>query len=218
MEYTRERATEFWYEFDRGLAHTADKEVRGKVGAMGGRDHFLNLWRRHRSAGTLATGFVEDARASAGPIRAVSAMQLDVFDKHFGGDRDFERRAFEDFGQGVLFDDRRSKGHKVPMMRIYEEWGRTPIEYFRWHCFARAAQAAGVEPDRWLHLDRAITLAWKIQTEARPEPDNAHNPGLPEPRRAELRARYMAMSAEELDEVWAAYPWPEDLSDAPAGV
>ena len=212
MRYTREKAKDFWHEFDRELAHQPNPEVRAKIGDMGGRNHFVNLWRAHRRAGTFPAGFREEVSAQRGHIENVSRLQLDLFDAYFQGDRDAERRSLEDFGQGLLFDDRREPGYRVPMMRISEDIGRTPVEYFRWHGFARAAIEAGVEEERWTHLDRAVTLAWKIQHEARPEADKPDNPGLEGARLEQLRTLYMGMDPEELDEVFDAYPWPPELA------
>ncbi len=212
MPYTLDLSKDFWNEFDPALAHKPNDDVRTKVGGMGGRNHFVNLWRAHRQAGSFPEGFRAEAAAQRAHIENVSKLQLDLFDAYFEGDRAAERRSLEDFGQGVIYDDRREAGYRVPMMRISEDIGRTPVEYFRWHGFARAAIEADVEAERWTHLDRAMTLAWKIQHEAKPEADNPNNPGLDEERLVELRTLYMGMDPEQLDDVWEAYPWPSELA------
>ena len=72
-------------------------------------------------------------------------------DLYFDGNDELERRAFEDFGQGVLFDARhgRRDGDNVHKMDVSGP-NNPPIGYHRWHIFIQATVFAGGDCDRWL--------------------------------------------------------------------
>jgi hypothetical protein len=72
----------------------------------------------------------------------------------------------------------------------------------------RAAIAADADQDRWLHINRCVGLAWQIQALAKPQADDPANPGLPAAQCVGLRARWMAMSADQLDTEFDASPFP----------
>ena len=85
--------------------------------------------------------------------------------------------AFEHFGYGDLFDDRRPPGNKVHMMDSSGP-ANPPIGYHRWHAIIRAMTMLGIDADRWNAIDRLVALAWAIHAEAQPTQD-ADNPPLP---------------------------------------
>ena len=69
------------------------------------------------------------------------------------------QKAFEYFGQGVLFDDfsdvetnqpRRPSDDRVHMMDSIH------FGYPRWHVFCRSASFIGLDQDIWLKIDRLI--------------------------------------------------------------
>lgn len=63
------------------------------------------------------------------------------------------------FGQGILYDARRSPGQKLHKMD-----GNPPtplIGYKRWHVFIRGAVLIGEDSARWLQIDRNVGLLGK---------------------------------------------------------
>jgi len=73
---------------------------------------------------------------------------------HYLGHSEIQQ-AFELFGQGVIFDERRGTVHKMD--------GRFPrdlVGYRRWHGFIRATVVIGEESDFWLNVDRYLLLAY----------------------------------------------------------
>lgn len=211
--YTRERAIEFWFAFDNFFLFQPPPEILQSYQQIGGPDAFRRLFVSTRANGTYPEAFVQQAQAPAvseGLVRLADA-QLAIMDQHFPNEPDSLRRAFEDFGQGVLFDDRRNVGDKVHKMDIGgPEF--PPIGYHRWHGFIRAAVAAGADAERWLLLNRCMGLAWQVQSLAKPEEDNPSNPGLPEEQLVLLREKWMGMSVDELDAAFDSTPFPpEDL-------
>jgi hypothetical protein len=144
------------------------------------------------------------------PLRAglqtISTGQLALVDQHLLGDAEIMRFSFEDFAQGVLFDDRRPAGVKVHMM---DTSGVTnpPIGYHRWYALARAMVFTGIDAARWTQLLSFIALAWAIQSEARPVQDT-HNPPMDAARLQTLRDAWLPRNPDELDNNFDNYPYP----------
>ena len=100
-------------------------------------------WTEHRAAHTYPDGFRDHMMEVLEPLLFLSAHQAAILDRHFAGDPDAERTAFEQFGQGVLFDDRRPVGDKLHKMDIN---GGTPSAIV-WHPFIRASVLVGADAD-----------------------------------------------------------------------
>lgn len=215
----QERSIEFWFEFD-NLFNPSFGQVPDEVFAaydgIRGIDHPLERWREHRRLGTYPDGFRADMTAIRDPLLFLSAKQVELLDRHFGGNPDAERTAFEQFGEGVLFDDRRPTGDKVHKMDTGGP-NDPPIGYHRWHPIVRAAVMVGTDADRWLRIDRNVGQAWAIHAEARPVPDAPDNPGLPAARLEQLRSTWQAMSFDELDTAFDSQPWPPGVDRQPTG-
>jgi len=201
---SRANNTDFWYDFDN---QTLFQRTPAMSDALN-RAYFQHGLTFDSVADSLRTSFarpdhpatfVARLQPAAQGVRALAALQLGIVDGHLKGE-DAIREAFEDFGQGVLFDNRppRPTGRRIHMMDGTPD---TWIGYQRWHGFMRAAQLLGGDAGRWLHLNRCMALAWAIQTEADPPVDVPTNPGLPAARLAELRAAWMTFTPVKLD--WA---------------
>lgn len=212
----RDRASEFWFQFDNafnpGFGQVSD-EIFEAYAATGGPDGPLGRWRHHRRNGTYPDGFRQDMERAADGHLFLAQKQLEIIDQHFGADAGAERSAFEGFGQGVLFDDRRPPTEKVHKMDIGGP-NDPPIGYHRWHACIRAAVMVGADSERWLTIDRLVGLAWAIQSEARPEEDSPDNPGLPAERLTELGEHWMNLDFDELDAEFDSDPFPRGV-DAP---
>jgi hypothetical protein len=204
MPYTRDQGRNFWFDFDNDtlfqrtpaitdalnrayFAHglTLDSVVTGLRTSFAQNDH--------------PAGFVTLVQVGQQGFVDLAQILLAIMDSHLD-DAAGIQSAFEDFGQGVLFDDRpgRPLGRRIHMMDGTPD---TWVGYHRFHAFARAAVLLGADVDRWLHVNRCIALAWAIQSEADPAVDNPNNPGLPADRLQALRDTWMSLPVEKLD--WA---------------
>jgi hypothetical protein len=200
---------EFWFEFDNtfnpgfGQVDDAILEAYTATGAPFG---ITGLWRQHRAAGTYPLGFAAAMRPTAASLLILAELQLEIIDRHFGGDAAAEQAAFEEFGQGLHFDPRRPAGDKVHKMDRRPDGATSG--YHNWHAFIRAAVLVGADAHRWLTVDREVGLAWAIQTAAMPREDATDNPPLPEARLAALRQVWLSMTETELDTAFDSRPFP----------
>jgi hypothetical protein len=196
---------DFWYEFDKYFHAEPPQEVIDAENAL---PDLRNLFVNHRRNGTYPSGFISDITPSRDPIMFLANRQLDMFSKYFHGDTEIERGSFEDFGQGVLFDDRRSPPDKIHKM----DGGRNnpPIGYHRWHGFIRAVVFLGGDTSRWLQMDRNVGLAWDIQSILQPPDDVPNNPRLSSTRLEQLRSLWSIRSFDELDNAFDSFPFPSD--------
>lgn len=204
MTYSRKLATDFWYEFDNFFLWQVQQDVLNAIGEVGNLD---TLYIQHRKNNTYPNGFIREVKQSNLLIKSISFLaqkQLDIINKNFGGDVESQQRAFEDFGQGVLFDDRppRSLERRIHMM------DEGPIGYRRWHAFIRTAVLINTEldmlHDRWLQIDRDVGLAYAIDSKQHPKQsdrtgNNPNNPEIDPNRLDELRTFWLPKSFQELD-------------------
>ncbi|MGH3926513.1 MAG: hypothetical protein ACRDTT_27230, partial [Pseudonocardiaceae bacterium] len=189
-------ANEFWFQFDDRFAFNPTPEIIRAYEAIGGLDFILTRFQERRAEGEYPDGFEADVRPTQPGLEVLSREQLAIITRHFGDDLGARQRMFEDFGQGVLFDDRRPPGRKVHMMDV--SGISAPIGYHRWHAIIRAMILLDIDAGEWAEISRLVALAWAIHAAARPRQDT-HNPPLPDSRLAELRAIWLAASTEQLD-------------------
>lgn len=97
-------------------------------------------------------------------ISLLSENQLNMINEKLDDDV-LIQKAFEYFGQGVLFDDfsdvetnqpRRPSDDRVHMMDSIH------FGYPRWHVFCRSASFIDLDQDIWLKIDRLIGLAYAL--------------------------------------------------------
>ncbi len=210
MTYNIDIGNEFWYQFDlKFLPSSASIDIMQAYGAVGGPDGVKNRWELARSSnGTFPDDFEAFASEKRDAIALVSNEQKEVFDEFFNADFDGLRQAFEDFGQGILFDDRRPNGDKIHKM---DTGGITspPIGYHRWHPFIRAQAMNGLDLDYWLKIDRLVGLAWQIQSEMKPVEDKPDNPRMNAQRLRELREKWLKLDFHHIDAEFNSYPYPK---------
>ncbi len=203
---------EFWFDFDNvfnpafGQVSDATFDAYDATGAPFG---IATKWRQHRAAGTYPDGFGDDMAKSTDSLLLLADEQLKVFGRHFAGDHAAEQSAFEEFGQGVLFDDRRPVGDKVHKMDTGGP-ADPPTGYHNWHAFTRAAVLVGADADRWLQIDRCVGLAWGIQSVAKPVEDATNNPPLDATKLQKLRDAWLALDVHGLDTAFDSEPFPPD--------
>jgi hypothetical protein len=197
---------EFWFELDDRFLFHPTPEIRGAYQTIRMPDGITNLRLEHRQD---PAGFEAAVTPMRDALALLSKLQLEIFDAHLGTDLDATRQAFEEFAQGIHFDDRRP-----PMMRVHMMDASGPLNpavgFHRWHAIIRAQVVLGIDADRWTEIDRCLGLAWAIQSEAQPVQGTAANPPLDPARVATLRDRWMARTPEEIDEAFDSVPYPAD--------
>jgi hypothetical protein len=204
---------EFWFEFDNFFNPSFGEvgpDVFAAYDAIGGPFGVKAAWRDDRDAGTYPVGFKRAMELVKPALTQLADQQLAIFDRHFAGDAAAEQTAFEEFGQGLNFDDRRPTGDKVHKM---DQGGpdKPPQAYHAWHAFIRAIVLVGADEQRWLRMNRNLGLAWAIQNEARPTDDRPDNPPLPAERLEALRAAWLVLDAKQLDDAFDHDPLPPTL-------
>jgi hypothetical protein len=107
------------------------------------------------------------------------------------------QQAFELFGQGVIFDERRGSVHKMD--------GRFPrdlVGYRRWHGFIRATVVVAEDPDFWLKVDRYLLLAYLLQSKLQPLDTKHDNPFVDKETLTEYQSGCMSLGMKTLDEAF----------------
>ena len=206
MSNTRDMAIPFWYEFDEHFLFNMSPAVANAYAIIRGPDYIRTRWNEHRQKGTYPEGFLADVTPLREGVEFIAKEQLAIVDLHFGGDAQLMQSSFEDFGQGVLFDDRREPGSKVHMMDTSGP-ANPPIGYHRWHPIVRATIMLGIDAERWTEIDRYVALAWAIQSEAKPVQDT-ENPGLSEERLQAFRETWLGRDLDEIDAAFDSFPYP----------
>lgn len=204
-----QQATDFWFEYDNHFLFAPPPQVIQAYTAIGSIDLARSRFAATRAAGTYPAAFLAAVTPLEPGLRTLSTEQLAIIDQHYAGHPDRLQSAFEHFGCGDLFDDRRPAGNKVHMMDSSGP-ANPPIGYHRWHALLRAMTLLGIDADRWNALDRLVALAWAIHAEAQPVQD-AHNPPLPEARLAALRAHWLALGPDQLDAAFSVFPFPQPV-------
>lgn len=199
---------EFWFEFDNAFNAAFELTTDEIADAVSAVRPVFSRWRQHRASGTYPQGFADDVQALAPELTLLAGSQLALVDRFFAGDTAAEQVAFEEFGQGIHFDDRRPVTDKVHKMDRNPD-GST-IGYHVWHAFIRAAVLVGEDAERWLGVDRLVGLGWAIQAVAKPVEDAPDNPRLPEARLERLREIWLPMDVEHLDAAFDSRPFPKD--------
>lgn len=202
MAYTRAQGREFWYDFDNQTLFRRTPEVNAAIAAAYGPfgidlDAVPSLFRASFSAPNHPEPFRAGVASSAAGFRQLADIQTTIMRKHFGADLADLQQAYIDFGQGVLFDNRRPR----PRDNWVHQMDGSPddwVGYHRWHGFACAALACGAADADWRLIKRCIGLAWGVQTEADP-PIAENNPGLPAERVDVLDEFWMNASDEFID-------------------
>jgi hypothetical protein len=209
-------AISFWTEFDNNFHYATPTEISDayqtiffdKFAGRADFDVIYNSWSDHRNMGDFPEAFRKAFEPVKGQIVFLANRQVDIIRKSFQDDTALLQRAFEDFGQGVLYNPNRPSDsiHKM------DDLSGPPIGYHRWHAFIRAIVLLGVEDAGiWLHIDRCVGLAWAIQSEAQITQNSPNNPGLESTRLEQLRSLWMQLSFDDLDVAFDSYPFPKQI-------
>ena len=200
MIYSRQLGANFWYEFDNFFLWDERQDVLQAFGNISDLDR---IFKEHKINDTYPIDFLNEVKQEPERINSIiflAQKQLDILNKSFGNDNESEQRAFEDFGQGILFDDRapRPVNNRVHMM------DEGQFGFYRWHTFIRTAVLLNHEPERWLNVDRHIGLACAIDSKQRPrqstnDGSNPNNSEISPEMLDKFRSFWLPLNFEELD-------------------
>ncbi|MGW3088508.1 Tat pathway signal sequence domain protein [Streptomyces sp. NPDC001108] len=207
------RANEFWYEYDERFYFNPTPEASEAVAAivkpLGGFTKVDTAWAETRSGGRYPRSFLELVRPNRDAFVLLSDLQRDVYREFYGDDPRGLVRAFQDFGQGVLFDPRRAPGEKVHMMNF------TPPDfthaYHRWQPFLAGFRLLDIDVTWWTHINRLAGLAWELQSLAQPAIDANDNKHLPRRTVDGLTRKWLHRTPDQLDRAFDTYPYPADM-------
>jgi hypothetical protein len=156
----------FWYEFDNEFTYHPTPEIelaKRQIDPEGDLFTFyLNDSDKSDFSERVRTKYLKQLLN----FRILSDRQLSLLDKHFQGNKELERLAFEEFAQGTLFDNllcpggirRRSGTESIHMMNS------SLLGYIIWHAFIQILLLIdkGADHDRWLEIERYLVLSADI--------------------------------------------------------
>lgn len=209
MAYSKDAALDFWYEYDQKFLFAASPEVVGLYQSIYAPtfslDALVDVVRDHQA------DLARQLQGREQSLRRLAEIQIEIMDKHFPAAADLQR-AFEDFGQGVLFDGKPLAADpnqlRRPSGRLIHMMDGTPddcVGYHRWHAFIRAAVAAGADDKRWLQINRFVALSWAIYSELDPREDAPNNPPIASDRLASLQKGWLSADVATLNEGFLHY-------------
>jgi hypothetical protein len=200
MVYSRQLGINFWYEFDNFFLWDERQDVLDAFGNISDLDR---ICKEHKINGTYPIDFINEVKQDDQRIKSIiflAQKQSDIIIKNFGNDIKIEQRAFEDFGQGILYDDRQPRpvNNRIHMM------DEGQFGFYRWHTFVRTAVLLDYKPGRWLNVDRHIGLACAIDSKQQPRQSmndgkNPDNPKIHPIILDKLRSFWLPLYFEELD-------------------
>ncbi|MEV0244075.1 Tat pathway signal sequence domain protein [Streptomyces sp. NPDC050674] len=206
-------ANEFWYQYDEMSYYTPSQEMKDAVYAIvapfGGFTKTYDAWVETRKSGRYPRSYMELIRPNKAAFEVISREQIKVYDQFYGRDPRGLLFAFQEYGQGTLFDPRRPDGQKVHMMN-YTPPSPTHA-YHRWHPFLAGFALLGIKPHYWTHINRLVGVAWELQSLAQPITDRNDNPHLPGRTVRRVTAKWMCRDRAELDKAFDVFPFPADL-------
>lgn len=159
-------------------------------------DRPIRQWLYHRRNQSYPDGFKKEIVSIKPELIGLANEQMRFFNDALHRDSDLIQKAFEDFGQGILYDDRRA-------LKLHKMDGDPPallVGYFRWHVFIQALLLLSEFDKLWYQIDQYVGLAWAIQLIAPIKEQDPNNPGLKDEKLAELRTRWLSMSSQQLDD------------------
>jgi len=203
------RANELWYQLDEIALYHQSQEVQDAYAVLwpfiqqNAPEGLYAKWRELSREPAYPKNYAEFAKPVEGPLKVLSKLQLDNFDRFYRGDEGGLVKAFAAFGQGVLFDPRRAPEES----EVHTMNGNPPSGYHFWHSVLRAQMVLGIDRHRWARIHPMIGFAWALQSIAKP--DHRHvNPGLPREQVRTLARYWLPRSPAQLDQDFQSTPYP----------
>ncbi|NXY98120.1 Tat pathway signal sequence domain protein [Streptomyces sp. BR123] len=206
-------ANEFWYDYDEMSYYNPTEELKAAVGAItapfGGFTKSYDAWAATRQGGRYPRSWMELIEPRRAEFELLSRAQRAVYDKWYGRDPKGLVFAFQEFGQGTLFDPRRPAGNKVHMMN-YTPPSATHA-YHRWHPYLQSFQLLGIDRQFWAHINRLVGAAWEIQSIAQPVTDRNDNKHISKHVVRQVTAKWLCRSNERMNQAFDVWPYPVDM-------
>jgi hypothetical protein len=216
---SRQMGADFWYDFDNQTLLQRTREINDAITRAyrplgGGLDSLPNIFESSYKSSSHPAQFLAAIAPGKSGFVDLAAAQRKIVSDHFGNDMDSLKSAFQDFGQGVLYDPRAPRYPSILVHMIDgspDDW----VGYRRWHAFVRAAMFSGADAVFWLQMLRFIALAWGIQTEMSPTVDAPNNPPMAPSRLQLLTAFWTSADIALLDKAFVTFkqraPTPEQF-------
>ncbi|MFJ3877354.1 Tat pathway signal sequence domain protein [Streptomyces sp. NPDC090077] len=206
-------ASEFWYDYDEMSYYNPTAEMKAAVGAItapfGGFTKSYDAWVATRKGGRYPRSWTEIIQPNRAHFELLSREQKKVYDKWYGRDPKGLVFAFQEFGQGTLFDPRRPAGNKVHMMNYTPP---TPTQaYHRWHAYLQSFQLLNIDRRFWAHINRLTGMAWELQSIGKPVNDANDNKHLPRHVVNKVTAKWLCRSDAKVTAAFDVWPYPADL-------
>jgi hypothetical protein len=125
-----EKAMELRYEFDEFFQFSASGQIIEAIITVLGDYKLAERFMFHYQGGTLFTDFKTEVEQLKSSFEILAVNHFDIMNRLLLNNPLFEKRAFEYFGEGILFDNRRVNGAKVHMI------DRSTGGYFDWHAYS----------------------------------------------------------------------------------
>lgn len=208
--YTQDKGKEFWFDFDnQTLWQRTDAVASAMVSAYFSQNLDLDLlygeWRVSLLRRNYSPTFEERIRDGSTGFIDMASIQLGIIDSHFNADEESIRNAFEDFGQGILYDPKPPR-RPTRFIHMMDGTPETWVGYHRWYAFIQAAVLFGADQQRWLNISRYIALAWCMQTEMNPALDNPNNKPMEEAQKSRYRDHLLSAEWEDLNRLFISFP------------
>jgi hypothetical protein len=203
------RANELWYQLDEIALYSPSQETRDAYTAFFGyvgQEGIYAKWLALSQEPGYPRGYAEYLKPVEQPLRVISRLQLDNFDRYYRGDEAGLVGAFAAFGQGILFDPRRADVES----EVHTMDGDPPTSYHFWHAVQRAHMVLDIDRRRWTRINPVLGFAWALQSVAKP--DHRHvNPGLPAGQVRAFARYWLPRDQASLDRDFRSSPYPPGL-------
>jgi hypothetical protein len=203
---------EFWYQFDSASLYERTPEMTAALTEM--QVYFRqtlpvgqqiwDLFAAYTLSPDYPANFVDYMTPIASPLRVISTVEAEVFDAFWRRRDPRLVAAFADFGQGILYDPRRSPP-------VHTMGSVPPVGYHLWHVIMRAMIYLGIDPPRWRFIAPLNGFGWAVQSVAKPD-QYAVNPGLPARTVRSLERQWLCRGLDDLDVAFRSFPYPEGVS------
>ncbi len=188
MSYNPQAATDFFFDFDNFTnppwpvqgTSTPTNPPPPSPGTVNAEQVIFGIAQQFYTLG--ASDFEQLAQQNAGSLSVVINITTTLVQQHFGGFNECLQLGFEDFAQGVLFDERRNTEAYGfwplhCMDAVYDAEAKefhampyTPNGYYYWYGSIRAnSLLPGADQPSWLQFGRCLALAAAIQNAAQPK-------------------------------------------------
>jgi hypothetical protein len=205
---------DFWYNFDLLFNPEFGQVPQEIQNTYTDELQLLQNWLIYRSATNrqnYPTNFIDKIKNDNKMVDSIKILcnyQKKEYNKllNLNNGEDLFDKAFEYFGQGVLFDNTIDSNTNQPRRPDNERIHMMDSLYFgypRWHVFCRSAVIAGEDIKFWLNLSRLVALAYELHMQLHPQqskngedPNNQEHPEIVQ----QLKTKFTNFTFDQLDD------------------